>query len=210
MFWRVVYDKVPPPRPNHFPGKDIVSIHEDSQGNGCLRQAHRFSRRPQHRHVGGPWPWRCLWCSIRRICCTIRPKTMPIGRRVILSSTSKVCWRTRIPRQQPAMGPDGWLYRRARQHGLRQHYPPGDKAPIARMVGQAHLALSPREKSSRSSRRGGGNAFGIEIDSLGRVYSRPQRRRHPRLHYVQGGAYRKGFEKHGVLAIPTASVSSRR
>src|SRR5713226_6417974 len=36
MFWRVVYDKVPPPPPHHFPGKDIISIHEDTQGNGVF------------------------------------------------------------------------------------------------------------------------------------------------------------------------------
>src|SRR5215218_3472734 len=28
LFWRVVYDKVPPPPPNHVRGKDIISIHE--------------------------------------------------------------------------------------------------------------------------------------------------------------------------------------
>src|SRR5438128_492899 len=27
IFWRVVYDKVPSPPPNHFRGKDVVSIH---------------------------------------------------------------------------------------------------------------------------------------------------------------------------------------
>src|ERR1022692_5059789 len=29
IFWGVVYDKVPPPPPHHFRGKDIISIHED-------------------------------------------------------------------------------------------------------------------------------------------------------------------------------------
>jgi hypothetical protein len=33
-FWRSVYDQVPPPPPNHFPGMDRVSIHEDTDGDG--------------------------------------------------------------------------------------------------------------------------------------------------------------------------------
>ena len=34
--WRSVYDKVPPPPPKHFPGKDRISIHEDTDGDGRL------------------------------------------------------------------------------------------------------------------------------------------------------------------------------
>ncbi len=33
-FLRSVYDKVPPPPPNHFVGKDRISIHEDTNGDG--------------------------------------------------------------------------------------------------------------------------------------------------------------------------------
>src|SRR5450631_3252772 len=40
IFWRVVYDKVPPPPPqpigSEFRGKDIISIHEDTQGTGVF------------------------------------------------------------------------------------------------------------------------------------------------------------------------------
>jgi len=36
MFWRVVYDKVPPPPPNHLPGLDRVTIHEDTKGDGVF------------------------------------------------------------------------------------------------------------------------------------------------------------------------------
>ncbi len=34
VFLRSVYDKVPPPPPNHFKGSDRISIHEDSDGDG--------------------------------------------------------------------------------------------------------------------------------------------------------------------------------
>jgi hypothetical protein len=32
--WRVVYDKVSPPPPNHFRGADRITIHEDTDGDG--------------------------------------------------------------------------------------------------------------------------------------------------------------------------------
>src|SRR5262245_53132937 len=33
-YWRVVYDKVPPPPPHHVRGKDRITIHEDTDGDG--------------------------------------------------------------------------------------------------------------------------------------------------------------------------------
>src|SRR6266496_241942 len=34
--WRSVYDKVPPPPPNHFRGLDKITIHEDTDGDGVF------------------------------------------------------------------------------------------------------------------------------------------------------------------------------
>src|SRR5947209_16758876 len=36
MFWRIVYDKVPPAPPKHDRGRDIISIHEDTKGTGVF------------------------------------------------------------------------------------------------------------------------------------------------------------------------------
>ena len=35
-FWRAVYDKVPPPPPNHFKGADKITIHGDTDGDGTF------------------------------------------------------------------------------------------------------------------------------------------------------------------------------
>src|SRR5205085_3959296 len=35
-YWRAVYDKVPPPPPNHFKGKDKITIHESTKGDGVF------------------------------------------------------------------------------------------------------------------------------------------------------------------------------
>ena len=34
-FLRAVYDKVPLPPPHHVPGKDKITIHEDTDGDGA-------------------------------------------------------------------------------------------------------------------------------------------------------------------------------
>ena len=41
-FWRAVYDKVPPPPPNHFKGADKITIHEDTDGNGTFDKHKTF------------------------------------------------------------------------------------------------------------------------------------------------------------------------
>ena len=51
---------------------------------------------------------------------------------------------------------------------------------------------------------GGGNAFGVEIDAKGRIYSGHNGGDTRGFHYVQGGYYQKGFGKHGPLSNPYA------
>ncbi len=36
VFWRVVYDKVPPPPPHHVKGLDRITIHESTKGDGVF------------------------------------------------------------------------------------------------------------------------------------------------------------------------------
>src|SRR6266436_2079839 len=41
-FLRAVYDKVPPPPPHHFKGRDKITIHEDTQGTGVFDKHKTF------------------------------------------------------------------------------------------------------------------------------------------------------------------------
>ena len=43
-FLRSVYDKVPPPPPNHFRGADKITIHEDTDGDGRSTSTRRLSK----------------------------------------------------------------------------------------------------------------------------------------------------------------------
>ena len=41
-YWRAVYDKVPPAPPNHIRGRDKITIHEDTDGDGVFDKHKTF------------------------------------------------------------------------------------------------------------------------------------------------------------------------
>lgn len=203
IFWRVVYDKVPPAPPNHFRGKDIVSIHEDTDGDGTFDKHSVFLEglnivTSVARGRGGLWvlnPPYLLFYPMKE------GSDLPAGDPVVHlqgfgledthSCASNLRW-----------GPDGWLYG---AHGstVSAHITrPGSKEKPIQMIGQHMWRYHPAKKVFEIYAEGGGNAFGVEIDALGRVYSGHNGGDTRGFHYVQGGSYRKGFEKHGVLANP--------
>ena len=105
-------------------------------------------------------------------------------------------------------GPDGWMYA---THGstvtanVVLHGP--DNKPLAgfkpiHRMGQFAWRYHPETHRFEVFAEGGGNAFGVEIDSKGRVYSGHNGGDTRGFHYVQGGYYRKSFGKHGNLSNP--------
>ena len=201
MFWRVVYDKVPAPPPNHVRGNDKITIHEDTDGDGVFDKHTTFVdglniATSVLRGRGGVWvlnpPYLLFYPS----------KDEP-GPAVIPSSI----WRasaSRTPIRSPATCAGASMVGSTapRQHRDRHVKRPGDKTPVARMIGQHIWRYHPEKKEFEIFAEGGGNAFGVEIDSLGRVFSGHNGGNTRGFHYVQGGSYRKGFEKHGQLANP--------
>ena len=210
IFWRVVYDKVPPPPPNHVRGKDIISIHEDTQGTGVYDKHTVFLEglnivTSVVRGRGGLWvlnPPYLLFYPMKDG--VDAPAGDPVvhlqgfGLEDTHSCASNLRW-----------GPDGWLYG---AHGStvsahitmtsrERERPESKQAPI-QMIGQHMWRYHPEKKRFEIYAEGGGNAFGVEIDEKGRVYSGHNGGNTRGFHYVQGAAYRKGFEKHGVLANP--------
>src|SRR5262249_12898720 len=74
-----------------------------------------------------------------------------------------------------------------------------DKKPVHSM-GQLIWRYHPETRRFEIFAEGGGNAFGVEIDSQGRVFSGHNGGDTGGFHYVQGGYYQKGFSKHGPLS----------
>jgi putative heme-binding domain-containing protein len=205
--WRAVYDKVPPPPPRHFRGKDKITIHEDTDGDGVYDRHKTFvdglniATAVAHGR-GGVWvlnpPYLLFYPDADR-------DDVPDGDPVVhlsgfgLEDTHSVVNSLR-------WGPDGWLYAAQGSTVTGHVRRPGlddGKEPIHSM-GQLIWRYHPETRRYEVFAEGGGNAFGVEIDAKGRIYSGHNGGDTRGFHYVQGGYYQKGFNKHGPLSNPYA------
>jgi putative heme-binding domain-containing protein len=204
-FWRVVYDKVPPPPPNHFRGKDKITIHESTKGDGVYDKATTFLEglniaTAAVRGRGGVWvlnpPYLLFYPTKDN---ADAPTGNPVvhlqgfGLEDCHSVVNSLRW-----------GPDGWLYAAQGSTVTANVQQPGSKTPPIQTIGQNIWRYHPEKKIFEVFAEGGGNAFGLEIDSAGRIFSGHNGGDTRGFHYVQGGYYRKGFEKHGDLSNPFA------
>ncbi len=205
VFLRSVYDKVPPPPPHHFKGKDRVSIHEDSDGDGIydhhkifvdeLNLATSVAIGRGGVYVSNP-PYLLFYADRNQ-------DDIPDGDPEVLlegfgiEDSHSVINSLRF-------GPDGWLYGAQGSTVSAALRRPGSKEPLIRTVGQQIWRYHPELKKFEVFAEGGGNTFGCEIDAKGRVYSGHNGGDTRGFHYVQGGYYRKGFGKHGPLSNPFA------
>ncbi len=205
--WRAVYDKIPPPPPHHVRGKDRITIHEDSDGDGVFDRHKTFvdglniaTSVAQGR--GGVWvlnpPYLLFYPDRDR-------DDVPDGDPEVhlqgfgLEDTHSVV-------NSLQWGPDGWLYA-AQGSTVTGHVTrPGldaGKEPVHSM-GQLIWRYHPETRRYEVFAEGGGNAFGVEIDAKGRIYSGYNGGDTRGFHYVQGAYYAKGFNKHGPLSNPYA------
>ena len=211
-FWRSVYDRVPSPPPNHFKGKDRISIHEDTDGDGTF-DSHKVFVDGLNIVTsvalgrGGVWvlnpPYLLFYPDRDR-------DDIPDGNPDVhlsgfgLEDTHSVANSLR-------WGPDGWLYacQGSTVSGRVKIEPlPSDHSPIPTnsidTLGQNIWRYHPGTRRYEVFAEGGGNAFGLEIDSHGRMFSGHNGGDTRGFHYVQGGYLQKGFQKHGELSNPYA------
>ena len=209
-FWRAVYDKVPPPPPHHFKGADRISIHEDSDGNGTfdrhstfidglnIATSVAFDRR-------GVWvlnpPYLLFYPDANH---DDKPDADPevrlsgFGLEDTHSVANSLRW-----------GPDGWLYGcqgSTVTGNILVHSPEGrplNAKPIYSQ-GQNIWRYHPERRVYEVFSEGGGNAFGLEFDSAGRIFSGHNGGNTRGFHYQQGAYLQKGFDKHGPLSNPHA------
>jgi len=217
-YWRAVYDKVPPPPPHHIPGRDRVSIHEDTDGDGAYDSHKVFVdglniATSMATGRGGVWvlnPPYLLFYPDRNG--DDVPDSDPevhlsgFGLEDTHSVVNSLRW-----------GPDGWLYAaqgstvsaRVRVHGLpsdvrlaRQDRP--DTNHVVYSQGQSIWRYHPERRRYEIFAEGGGNVFGVEMDAKGRIFSGHNGGDTRGYHYMQGAYLRKGFNKHGPLSNPYA------
>jgi len=204
-YWRAVYDRVPPPPPNHIRGLDKITIHEDTDGDGVF-DAHKVFVEGLsivtacERGRGGVWvlnpPYLLFYPDKDN---DDVPDGDPevhlqgFGIEDTHSVTNSLRW-----------GPDGWLYAAQGSTVSAHVIRPGlDKTPVHSM-GQAIWRYHPETRRYEIFAEGGGNAFSCEIDNAGQLFSGHNGGNARGFHYVQGGYYQKGFAKHGPLSNPFA------
>lgn len=204
-FLRSVYDRVPPPPPHHDRGLDRISIHSDSDGDGKLDDHRVF--------IDG----------------LNLATSFAIGRGgvFVLNPPYLLFYPDRdqddVPDSDPELllrgfgledshslanslrwGPDGWLYGAQGSTVSAEIVIEGVDAVPVRSVGQLIWRFHPEQKRFEIFAEGGGNAFGIELDSHGDVFSGHNGGDTRGFHYVQGAYLQKGFSKHGELSNPYA------
>ena len=210
QWWRAVYDKIPEPPPRGVPGKDKITIHEDTDGDGIYDQHKTFvdglniaTSFVQGR--GGLWvlnPPYLLFYPDRN------GDDVPDGDPEVhlsgfgIEDTHSVISSLR-------WGPDGWLYaaQGSTVSASIRPGPPrkddGKKAALAvHSQGQNIWRYHPETGRYEIFSEGGGNAFGLEFDSAGRAFSGHNGGNTRGFHYMQGAYLQKGFTKHGPLSNP--------
>jgi len=197
-YLRAVFDKVPPPPPNHFRGKDKITIHEDTDGDGIFDKHKEFlgglnMARSVITGRGGAWvlmPPYLLFYPDKNA--DDIPDSDPevhltgFGIEDTHSGANSLRW-----------GPDGWIYG---AHGSTC------TAEIQGMkfLGQAIWRYHPPSKKFEVFAEGGGNTYCLDFDSQGRTFSGTNHGDTRGVHYPQGGCFTKNWGKHGPLINPYA------
>jgi putative membrane-bound dehydrogenase-like protein len=204
-FLRTVYDRVPPAPPNHFKGKDRISIHEDTDGDGTydkhsvfvdeLNLMTSFALGYGGVFVLNP-PYLLFYADADG-------DDTPDGDPEVLLEGFGLEDSHSIANSL-RLGPDGWLYGAQGSTVSGAIKEPGSEAEPIRSVGQLIWRYHPELRKYEVFAEGGGNAFGVEIDARGHIYSGHNGGDTRGFHYVQGGYYQKGFSKHGALSNPYA------
>ncbi|HEX8912398.1 MAG TPA: PVC-type heme-binding CxxCH protein, partial [Humisphaera sp.] len=210
---RAKFDKVPPAPPNQFPGKDVVTILEDVDGDGSFKKAKTFveglsiatSALPGRGGRGpddyGVWvmnaPYLLFYPDRNRDDVPDGPPIVHLsgfGLEDTHAVASNLTW-----------GPDGWLYGTQGSTctaKVKAELSGSDKTTD--FLGQAIWRYHPERHVFEIFAEGGGNTFGLEFDDRGDAYSGTNWGKYRGLHYVQGGYYVKGWSKHGPLTNPYA------
>ena len=191
QYYRSVFDKVPTPPPHHTPGRDAISLHEDTDGDGHYDKHKIFldglnmanSALPAR---GGVWvmhpPYLLFYPDADG---DDVPDSDPV---VHLSGFGLED--THAVANSLTLGPDGWIYgaqgSSTSSHITRPGKDPSD-APGTYFEGPMVWRYHPESREYEIFAEGGGNVFGIEFDDLGRLFSGTNGGNSRGYHYVQGG-----------------------
>ncbi len=192
-YYRSHYDKVPPAPPNHDHGRDIISIHEDSDGDGKYDTHKVFQdglnmANAAIRGRGGVWvmhtPYLLFYPDQDFDDVPDGPPVVHLqgfGMEDTHSVANGLVW-----------GMDGWLYGAQGSttscHVTRPNIDP-PQSPGVYFQGCMVWRYHPESHRFEIFSEGGGNNFGLELDSGGRLFTGNNGGQTRGWHYMQGGLH---------------------
>lgn len=202
---RAVFDRVPVAPPNHVRGADRISVLTDSDGDGIYDQQHvaidglniatsvAVGR-------GGIWvlnpPYLLFYPDAN--------EDAVIDADPIVHLSGFGLEDTHSVANSLLFSPDGWLYGvNGSTTTARVKVHLGSQDPVA-YEGQCVWRYQPEQHRFEIFAEGGGNPFGLEIDSEGQIFSGTNWGDTRGMHYPQGGYGVKNWGKHGPLTNPYA------
>jgi putative heme-binding domain-containing protein len=206
QYYRSRFDKVPPAPPHHDRGHDLISVHEDTDGDGYFDK-HRVvldglnMANAALRGHGGIWvmhtPYLLFYPDANGDDVPDRdPEVRLAG--FGLEDTHSVA-------NGLAWGPDGWLYGAQGSTTTSRAVRPGVDPPDFKgtyfegcMVWRYH----PATKAYEVFAEGGGNIFELEFDSQGRLHSGHNGGDTRGWHYLQSGLFLKQGVDPGKFGPP--------
>ncbi|MGB0580696.1 MAG: PVC-type heme-binding CxxCH protein, partial [Limisphaerales bacterium] len=192
-YYRSHYDRVPPAPPNHTPGRDIVSIHEDTDGDGKYDKHKVFQdglnmANAAIRGRGGVWvmhtPYLLFYPDKNFDDVPDGPPVVHLkgfGMEDTHSVANGLVW-----------GMDGWLYGAQGSTTSCHITRPGVDPPNAAGVyfqGCMVWRYHPETRRFELFSEGGGNNFGLELDAGGRLYTGNNGGKTRGFHYMQGSMH---------------------
>ncbi len=203
QYLRAVFDKVPKAPPHHVRGKDLVTVYEDTNGDGTYDSSKNvieglnITSSVVTGH-GGIWvinpPYLLFYSDANR-------DDIPDGDPEVRVSGFGI-EDTHSVANSLRWGPDGWLY--AANGSTTTGNVSSAASKNVQWEGQNIWRYHPDMKVFEIFAEGGGNTFSSEIDSRGRVFSGTNHGNTRGMFYPQGSYGSKNWGKHGPLTNPFA------
>ncbi len=205
-YYRAHYDKVPPAPPNHDRGRDVISIHEDTDGDGAFDKHKVFVDGLNMANAvlpgrDGVWvmntPYLLFYPDRDGDDTPDGPPTVHLagfGLEDTHSVANGLIW-----------GPDGWIYGGQGSTTSSRVVRPGLDAAGAEGVyfeGCMVWRYHPVTRVYELFAEGSGNVFGLELDGEGRLFSGHNGAETRGWHYLQGGYYMKQGVDPGKFGPP--------
>ena len=203
QYYRSKYNRIPPAPPHHDRGVDIISVHEDRDGDGTYETGKNvFEGLNMANSVVRGWDG--IWVMHTPYLLFYRdengddiPDEDPevrlagFGLEDTHSVANGLTW-----------GPDGWLYGGQGSTTTSRVTRPGFNDPPIYNEGPLVWRYHPSSKKFEVFADGGGNIFGLSFDAEGRLFSGHNGSETRGFHFVQNGQYLKQGKNPGKFGPP--------